>query len=189
MIYIKYFDLKLKSRHLISPIWQDGGGAKPYAAERAKWLGQNKNTWIYFKMKWQTPPVPEMNAWYSERKWQLPGLSHIICGCVAFVIDTIKLIASTQVWNNIWNVDTQDIQNILHISISIFPAKLCHPCFCCLVPLWRFCNGWSRHQDPMYGRCHHGQTFHWFSLIWYGECITKTRCMVVATMVSLFIRW
>ena len=36
------FDLKLERRHLISPICQDGGGARPYAAQRAKWLGQKK---------------------------------------------------------------------------------------------------------------------------------------------------
>merc|ERR1711974_80965 len=41
---------------------QDGDGARPYAADRAKWL----------------------------------GLSHIICGTVTFIIDTIKMIASNE---------------------------------------------------------------------------------------------
>ena len=40
-----------------------GGGAKPYAANRAKWL----------------------------------GLSHIICGCVTFLIDTIKMVIFLEV--------------------------------------------------------------------------------------------
>ena len=39
------------------------GGAKPYAANRAKWL----------------------------------GLSHIICGCVTFIIDTIKMVIFLEV--------------------------------------------------------------------------------------------
>ena len=39
------------------------GGAKPYAANRAKWL----------------------------------GLSHIICGCVTFLIDTIKMVIFLEV--------------------------------------------------------------------------------------------
>ena len=40
------------------------GGAKPYAANRAKWL----------------------------------GLSHIICGCVTFLIDTIKMVIFLEVY-------------------------------------------------------------------------------------------